>query len=60
MKPSIGDIWKWKGWLEPQYLLVLNEDYDHYDCLNLNTNEIGSWLMATEDEDEGLDWEWIA
>lgn len=62
MTPSIGDIWKWEteNAVEPQYLLVLDKKDAEWICLNISKNEIGSWFMHTEDEDEALDWEWVA
>lgn len=59
-KPQNGDIWQYK---RPDFIKSLYEEYytvlvlddsleDYYLCLNLESGEIGDWLMDYGDEHE--------
>ena len=64
--PAAGDIWKYT---RPSYsrdrkaivahILILDDSPpDFYICLNLDTNEVGDWMIDYSDEFDN--WEYIA
>lgn len=65
-KPTTGDIWKYT---RPAYskrrepiitnLLILDDSpEDFYTCLNLDTGEVGDWMIDHSDEFDN--WEFVA
>ena len=65
--PATGDIWKYT---RPSYsrdrkarvvhILILDDSTPdfYYTCLNLDTNEVGDWMIDYGDEFDN--WEYIA